>query len=229
MTLGLLLDCDGVLADSEPLNHWCWSEVFRVHLGAPLPADPSLIIGLDLSQICELGARTAGRPVGSMDEALRLSLLKHKSELFLEHAPSRLRAVRGARRLVESAQGRSMPLAIVSSALRARLLRTLEILELADRWDAVLAGEDVLPGERLSKDWARAAALVGLPAAACVAVDDSPEGVASARKQGIGCVVGVATGLPEPRLRDAGAHWVVPGPWSIDLDLLAEIVSCASR
>lgn len=226
---GLLLDCDGVLADSEPLNHRCWSDAFLAHLGAPLPRDPSVLLGLDLARIYELGCELAGRPTATLDAAARAALLAHKSRLFLEYAPDALRPVRGARELVASAHARGIPCAVVSLALRARLSLTLQLVDLAGDWHAVLAGEDVIPGSPPEKDWSRAAALLGVAPARCAAVDDSTEGVASARARGIGCVVGVATGLPEARLWAAGAHVVAPGPWAIEIDRLEVGSPCASR
>lgn len=220
MIEGLLLDCDGVLADSEGLNHRCWSEAFRARFGAGLPGGASALVGLDLERIYRLGLEGAGRSAEPLDSATRAELLSHKSRLFLELAPRELRPVLGARELVAAAQARRIPRAVVSSALRPRLLRTLELVALADGWSAVLAGDDLLPGPPPTKDWARAAALIGAPLVRCAIVEDSVEGIMSARDAGVGCVVGVATALDPARLYAAGAHVVYPGPWAIDIDRL---------
>ncbi len=228
MILGVLFDCDGVLADSEPLNHRCWSDAFEALLGAPLRGHPSEIVGLDLARIYALGCRYAGR--SSLDEDARRALLAMKSALFLERAPSSLRAAPGARALVSEVSARGIPRAVVSSALRARLLRTLEIIECSEGWSAVLSGEDVIEGEIPQKDWARAALEMGVSLGQCAVFEDSVEGVASARAQGAGHVVAVASGLSLDQLVAAGAHTVVRSLRERSLDALVNGGDpCASR
>jgi beta-phosphoglucomutase-like phosphatase (HAD superfamily) len=225
VTEALLFDCDGVLADSEALNYRCWSETFAEILGAPLLGPPAEIVGLDLGRLLALGLAVAGRPHERPTPALRDAVLARKSELFLAYAPTHLRPVPGARSLLDQARARRLPRAIVSSALRPRLLRTLELLDFAAGWGAVLAGEDLLPGPVPRKDWQRAATELGIPLARCTVFEDSPEGIASAREQGAGLVLGLTTSLPAERLRSAGAHRVVSDLAGIDLSTLATLAT----
>lgn len=217
MIEGLLFDCDGVLADSEPINHRCWSEAFRARFGAGLPGGASGLVGLDLEAIYRLGVASAGLSVEVLDDETRRALLADKSALFRQIAPGELRPVRGAPELVAAAAARGMPRGVVSFALRARLQLTLDLVGMGGGWGAVLAGEDSLPGEPRQKDWRRAAALLAVPIERCAVIEDSAEGVASARRAGAGLVLGVATAVEAARLQAAGAHRVSPGPWAIDI------------
>lgn len=218
MIEGVLFDCDGVLTDSEPLNHRCWSDAFAETLGAPLGGPASEIVGLDLARIYALGCRYAART--SLDEHERSALLARKSALFLERAPTTLRAAPGVATLLSDVRARGLPRAVVSSALRPRLLRTLEIIGCEDGWAIVLAGEDAIPGDPPQKDWARAARALGVALARCAVFEDSVEGVASARAQGAGAIFGVRGG--DARTRDAltaaGAHVVVGSLDEVALD-----------
>lgn len=232
MIQGLLLDCDGVLADSEALNYRCWAEAFRARLGVVLPGDASALVGLDLERIYRFGIEAAGLSYDEVGADERAALLAHKAELFLALAPRELRPVRGAPELVAAATSRRLPRVVVSSALRGRLLRTLEFVGLAGGWSGVFAGEDLISGRPPTKDWRRAAASIGIPLASCAVLEDSAENVASARAAGVGCVVGVSSTFGEHRMLEAGAHVVVPGPWAIELDHLVERAAggpCSSR
>ncbi len=218
---GLLFDCDGVLADSEPLNFRCWNQAIEEILGASLPPPASALVGLDLDRILQRGLVAAGRPGEPVNPALRAALLARKSELFRALAPASLRPVPGALALVAQARERRIPRAVVSAALRVRLFHTLETLGLGTDWGVVLSGEDLLPGPIPRKDWRRAAAGLGVPLERCAVFEDSAEGVASAREQGVGRVIGVTTGLPAERLWEAGACKVVSDLEGFSLDALA--------
>jgi beta-phosphoglucomutase-like phosphatase (HAD superfamily) len=217
---GLLFDCDGVLADSEPLNFRCWNQAIQEILGASLPPPASALVGLDLDRILLRGLAAAGRAGEPVTPALRAALLARKSELFFALTPA-LRPVPGALALVARARELRLPRAVVSAALRVRLFHTLEALGLGTDWGVVLSGEDLLPGSIPRKDWRRAAAALGVPLGRCAVFEDSAEGVASAREQGAGWVIGLTTGLPAERLREAGACKVIRDLEAFSLDELA--------
>jgi beta-phosphoglucomutase-like phosphatase (HAD superfamily) len=76
-------------------------------------------------------------------------------------------------------------------------------------WDVVLSGDDVKVGKPDPEIYLVACAKVGLPPARCVAVEDSPTGIASALAAGVPTVAipNIAPVPPQPGLsRVASAH-----------------------
>jgi HAD superfamily hydrolase (TIGR01509 family) len=95
----------------------------------------------------------------------------------------------GIRAYVDEARRRSIALAIVSSNDRSWVDRHTERLGIDDVWDAILTADGdetrAKPNPALYRD---ALASLGVDAAAAVAIEDSPNGVAAAVGAGIFCV-----------------------------------------
>ena len=75
--------------------------------------------------------------------------------------------------------------AVASGASRALVGPGLQALGLAGEFAAVVAREDVARGKPAPDLFAEAARRLGVAPRACLAVDDAPEGVASARSAGM--------------------------------------------
>ena len=98
-----------------------------------------------------------------------------------------------------------IPIAIASSSPRARLDATIAAAGLTELFDVTVAGDEVPRGKPAPDLFLAAAAKLGVPPDRCVAVEDSPPGVASALAAGMK-VVAVARA---PEHREAlGEHLV---------------------
>ncbi len=106
---------------------------------------------------------------------------------------------------------RGVPMAVVSSSRNTAAV--LEAAGIADRFavvvDGVVAARERLAGKPAPDTFLRAAALLGVPPASAVVVEDALAGVAAGRAGGFGLVVGVDRGAGVARLRTAGADVVV--------------------
>lgn len=205
----LLLDCDGVIVHSEPLNFACWNDAYEQVLGIRLSGDYRQLVGLDLEAIHALWCRGGKLSSAQLGDEAKRDLLEIKSQLFRQRAKTHLKPVDGIRGLIQRARRLGWPLAVVSAALGKRLELTLRIAGLSGAFDLLLSGEDIPPGPEPLKDYRRAARELSVPPEACVVVEDSASGVRAARIAGIGNVFGLTTSYDEGSLRNAGAHWVV--------------------
>ncbi|NDJ78712.1 MAG: HAD family phosphatase, partial [Chloroflexi bacterium] len=110
--------------------------------------------------------------------------------------------------------------AVASRALRRRLLRTLDLVQMPPLFDVVLGSEDVVDPGTDRKVHARVAHIFGIDPAACVVIEDSVSGVRDAVACGTGTVIGLTTSLDGAALRAAGAHEVVDHLDAVNLEVV---------
>lgn len=209
----VLFDFDGVIVDSERLHH----ETMVEAMAGDGPATPweyyrENLLGLDDRGAFAALLKRAGIEPTSQEIRRRIA---RKAALFAKHAAEgRVPAFPGASDLVRACAAAG-PVGLCSGALRSDVDPVLAALGLADRFAERVTAEDVAASKpdpacyRLCVE--RLAARFpgrGIVPAACVAIEDTADGIAAARGAGIPAVA-VATNLPAEALRAAGAAAVV--------------------
>jgi sugar-phosphatase len=203
MKRALILDFDGVLVDSEPVNFASWNETFSELLGIRIEDDHRQLVGLSLDDVFRLWRSP------NLSAEMQARLLARKTELFFSIGEGRLTPMPGSIELIRKAHAEGWYVALASRARRLRLFRTLDLMKMPALFDAILGGEVCIDPQTDRKDHARAARMFGIDPAVCVVIEDSASGVKDARAAGIGRVIGLTTSLDVESLRAAGAHEVV--------------------
>ena len=213
----VLWDMDGTLIDSERL----WDVSLRAtarELGGELSARAiaSLVgVDIDTSIVMLLGdlglPATPDRIAWTYDRLVELT-----EELFLagdvEWRP-------GARAALQMVRDAGIPTALVTNSLRRITELALEGIG-REFFDVTVCGDEVETGKPAPDPYLRAAELLDVSAAACVAVEDSPNGALAAERAGaavlvVPCDVRVPTGprrtfrndLVGLTARELGAVW----------------------
>jgi sugar-phosphatase len=173
----LLLDMDGLLVDSEPL----WHEVERAFArrrGAEWTAE--------LAHAC-IGKGLASTLAAMTDRfGFATDVARDGAELvdaFIARAPE-LRLKTGSSELLAHADGK-VPLALASSSSERLVQAVMERFALRDRFRAIVSGDAVARPKPAPDIFLEAARRVGVPAAACIVLEDSLAGVAAARAAGM--------------------------------------------
>jgi HAD superfamily hydrolase (TIGR01509 family) len=203
----VLFDMDGLLIDSEPL--WLEAETaVMARLGGHWDAaDQAGLVGGSLARTVRTLLARAVRPVPPevVGEWLMSDITGRVRRGGVPLRP-------GARELLAQVTASGLPRALVTSSQRGFMRAVLASTGLA--FDVLVSGEDVTATKPDPEPYLLAAKLVGVPPEDCVALEDSPNGVASA--QAAGCrVIAVPSLLPIP---PAPRRLVVPSL----LDLAAE-------
>jgi HAD superfamily hydrolase (TIGR01509 family) len=86
----------------------------------------------------------------------------------------------GVVRLLETCAQRGLPTAVASSSLRDWVGMKLRALGLTDAFNVILGGDDVTRGKPQPDIYLLAAERLGLAPERCVAIEDSPIGIAAA-------------------------------------------------
>jgi len=125
----------------------------------------------------------------------------------------------GARDLLAAVRAAGVPTALVTATRRPLVEVALRTIG-PENFDAVVCGDEVTRTKPHPEPYLAAAALLGAPIARCVAIEDSPTGVASARAAGARVLA-----VPcEVALSDVDGVTVVPSLATVDVAFLARLV-----
>jgi HAD superfamily hydrolase (TIGR01509 family) len=177
----VLFDMDGTLIDSEKVWDRSLVEVLRWLGGTDLSAAARReTLGGNLESSLRIVFREAGvEPEAELfDKAARM-LVEKTAEFFEDGLPWRP----GAVAVLEAVRAAGVPLALVTNT--GRYLTDKALVGIGrERFDVTVCGDEVPHGKPAPDPYLRAAALLGVPIAECVAVEDSPTGIAAAEAAG---------------------------------------------
>jgi len=207
----VLFDLDGVVLDSMDQHAAVWQELLA-EKGFSIPRR------FILENEGALGPGVLARflkgpgPAGADSAALIKGLLDRQAELYLARHAGQVKPFPQAIAMLKALKSRAVPAALVTSSRRA-LVQACLGEDLRGLFQAIIAAEDVDRHKPHPAPYLAAAkALTRLPQN-CLAVENAPAGIESARAAGTVCYA-VCTTLPAEALRQARA--VFP-----DLDRLA--------
>jgi HAD superfamily hydrolase (TIGR01509 family) len=171
-------DLDGVLIDSEPV----WEEVRRAyvaeHGGRWRPDSQRRLMGMSTSEWAGYLSRELG--VERPPEEVAAEVLDRMAERYRQWPPLLPGAVDAVRRLA----GR-WPLGLASSSSRGLIDLVLRASGLAGSFAATLSTEEVPRGKPAPDVYLEVARRLDVDPGACVAVEDSSNGVRSAAAAGM--------------------------------------------
>ena len=178
----IVFDFDGVLADSELLHLRAYQEILAPN-GIVLSREAywQRYLGLDDAGVFAQVAVDNGLLFG--DEELEL-LMQEKGRRF-EALISHENVLNPAAPAVVRALAAEWPLGIASGSLRHEIQVMLERAALAPLFSFIVSSEDTDLSKPAPDPYLLAVERHGVPAAACVAIEDSWQGLQSARAAGL--------------------------------------------
>jgi len=186
MIEAVIFDCDGVLVDSEPLAWEAWRRVLETFGLEVTEDDIRQMTGRSQFDVHAAFAARASLPP--------LSELKQEiSSVLFGLFERELRVFPDVAGTIDALAERGIRLAVASSSPRVRLDRTLAVVDLTASFETSVAGDEVHRAKPEPDLFLKAAEQLAVSPARCVAIEDSPAGVHSARAAGM-CVVGVLRG-----------------------------------
>lgn len=199
----VIFDCDGVLVDSEGISN-ATAAAFYTGLGVPMSAAQCRARFMGMTYRAMHAAVEAERGEPLPDGALDVLRAQVAARLAAE-----VQIMPGARQLVDAVAAAGVASAVASSSGHAKLKVTLGRAGLLPHFEGrIFSGEDVARGKPAPDVYLLAARSMGREPAACVAIEDSPNGVRSAVAAGMR-VVGFGAETPAGALIEAGADVVV--------------------
>jgi len=182
----VLLDMDGTLVDTEPDWIACERELVAAYGGSWTDEDSRALVGNALLASAGYIAAVGGVQLPPVEIVERLL------DCVVARVGRRIPWTPGALELLEELNLAGIPVAMVTMSYRRLADAVLAGLP-AGTFAAVVTGDEVREGKPHPEPYLRAAAELGVDPRRCVAVEDSPPGVASA--EAAGCVTVAVEGV----------------------------------
>lgn len=224
MLAAVIFDFDGIIVDTEPLHYRAFQEILvPLGLGYSWAEYLRLYIGFDDRDAFRNTFRSSGRTLS--DKELQ-SLVREKGAAFQGIIAAGVEAYQGVVELVRAIAG-NLPLALCSGALPSDIEPILKQLGIAGLFDVIVTAADVQASKPDPESYILAVTGLNtaypdreITAARCLAIEDTPAGIASARGAGL-MVLAVTNSYPEENL--AVADKVIATLAGVDLDNLRQL------
>jgi HAD superfamily hydrolase (TIGR01509 family) len=132
---------------------------------------------------------------------------------------SHLEPMDGVIETIRTLQGRGLPMAITSSAVRSSIEAILERLGIRDAFTLIVDGSEVVHGKPDPEAYLLTARKLGVEPEGCVVFEDSYVGVVAAKRAGMYCI-GVRNPRAQTRQDLSAADVVVESMRDVDLTAL---------
>lgn len=221
MRPAIIFDFDGVIVDSEPVHAAALRECLRAE-GLELSDEEyaQRYLGLCDRDIIEGVYRAAGRPMDG--GALAAIMTRKRAHIELAISRGACTPYDASIALLRAAADAG-PTAICSGALRHEIDAVLRRLGLTGLAGVITTAEDTAHSKPDPAPYLLTAARLGVPSRACIAVEDTAHGVASARAAGA-AVVGVCHTMAREELEAAGADLVAASTAELTVPGLLSLV-----
>jgi HAD superfamily hydrolase (TIGR01509 family) len=215
----VLFDMDGTLVDSEKVWDIALDELAARAGGTLSTAARQAIIGTSMHQTMRIFREDLNQP--ERPEAPDVAWLNHRVfELFAKGLVWRP----GALELLRAVRAAGIPTALVTSTGRRLVEVALDTLG-RENFDVVVCGDEVRLPKPDPDPYQTAARLLGVRIEECVAIEDSPTGVASAVASGA-AVLAVPAELELPETDGVHLLSTLEG---VDPEYLANLLAAAAR
>lgn len=206
-------DFDGVIVDSEPL-HYESERVVLTALGIPFVgvSDKTRFVGGTVRGTVESICAHYG--IGDVD-----GFYDQRQAAFEKLVETSLQLIPGSQEALDRLKHSGIPLALVSSGERGYIETALARHGLEDVFGVTVTQHDVVNHKPDPEPYRVATERLGVSPRHCMAVEDSPTGVAAAKSAGLFCVA-----IPSPATADADLSAADLSLRSLD-QLDAELIS----
>ena len=177
-----MFDFDGLILDTEEPVYRSWLEVYQAH-GEELPFERWVQI---------VGSTTTGfHPQYHLEERLGRPLPKEvldrrigrRTEMILAQA-----VLPGVVQHLDAARERGLKLGVASSSTREWVAGHLARLGILERFECLRCRDDVANAKPEPDLYLAVLECLGVDASEAIAIEDSPNGVAAAKRAGMWCV-----------------------------------------
>ena len=177
----IIFDMDGLLVDSEPIWHEAETAMIEARGHVYTPEVRAQIIGLRLDEFVEI-LHTVYNFNESHD-----AIIQEVTDRMLALIPLRVTVKPGAQEVIDYVVGQGFPVAIASSSPLSIIEATVQSQNWQDIIPIRCSADAVARGKPAPDVYLKAAELLGVDPADCLALEDSPPGARAAVSAGMVC------------------------------------------
>ena len=200
MIKAVIFDMDGVLINTEKylVKYWCQA---AEELGMPMKREQALMIRSFSGKFAEPWLK------GIYGETFDyVAVRERRKEIMAEHlAKNGVEIKPGVKETLNYLREKGYKLAVATATDRERAEAYLDEIGITEMFDRIVCANMVENGKPMPDIYLYACDQIGVKAEACVAVEDSPNGVKSA--YGAGCRVVMIPDLTLPDEETKGYLW----------------------
>ena len=203
MLSAVIFDLDGVLADSEP---W-WNQI-----DAKLLAEYGVtyrgeyhrnVVGVSYRLAVEFYKKAFGLSVPTEE------MMRRRGEIATEFFADRVGLFPGVKKVLEELRQMKLHLAVATSSVSASARPFLDRHQLTRFFEVIVTGDEVEHGKPAPDIYLCAVEHLGIPAHACLVVEDALAGVAAARAANMRVVAIPDIRFVDPREYEKQADFVL--------------------
>jgi len=226
MLKAVIFDFDGIIVDTEPLHYRAFQKILvPLGLGYSWEDYVNCYMGFDDREAFLAAFKVKGQDLSAPELG---GLIAKKASIFDEIIREGINPYPGALELIRDLS-EQLPLALCSGALSSDIVPILKQFEITNAFDVIVTAEDVAASKPDPESYVRAVRKLNavfpdkliLPRE-CLAIEDTPAGIASAQTAGIP-VLAVTNSYPTEKL--GGSVCVVSSLGDITLEKLRQISS----
>lgn len=215
----VIFDMDGLLIDTEPIWRRAEMEIFG-DLGLHLTEEQCMeTMGVRIGEIVDLWYSRHPWQGPSCAEVTRGIM-----DAVIEHVETEGEPNPGVMRAIELVHAAHLPMAIASSSSESLIRAVVHRLGIDSYVQAICSADDEAEGKPHPAVYEAAARRLGVAPQECLAFEDSPNGVLSAKAAGMYCIA-----VPDPHFagdpRMAQADMFLPSMEHFTTDLLHRLTS----
>jgi len=181
--MGIIFDFDGIILETEIPRFNAWRSLFQEY-GLPFTIEQwHLGVGTGPS-VFNPAEILADQTKGKIEAYQAQVIADERAQAFVFQEP----ILPGVQELIQTAKSSGIKLAVASSSEEDWVLGNLERIGLLSLMDAVCTADDVTNVKPDPELYLLALDKLGLSPGACLAFEDSPNGVLAARRAGLRCV-----------------------------------------
>jgi sugar-phosphatase len=190
---------DGLLIDTEPIWRRSEIEIFG-RLGLHLTEEQCLeTMGVRVAEVVALWYRRHPWKGPSIEEVTREIV-----DAVIDHVREEGEPNPGVREAFDTVRTAGLPMAIASSSSEDLIRAVIKRLMLADDISVICSADQEVEGKPHPAVYLTAARLLGVSPESCLALEDSPNGILSAKAAGMYCIaVPDAFLAADPRMSEA--------------------------
>lgn len=179
----IIFDMNGVIVDDEPIHELAFKSVLK-NYGIKLTSN-------DYSDLCmgrtDKGGFEAIMEKFSLNNIDINDLIAQKSKKYPRLITGNVKSIRGVIELIKKL-AKKYPLALTSSSTRGEVETILKIFEIKKYFKVIVSAEDITHGKPNPEPYLLTAKKLRINPANCLVIEDSKNGVISAKCAGMKCL-----------------------------------------